>query len=157
MKRAVLILSLIHIWRCNRELPDSKIIFAHPFVSNPEAQITKNALPKEQDVYKRQVMMSMILSSYLTDKSLGIALIQPLILPPARAAVMGANTTSPIGMYRDFLQQLDDLKTPSRIAVADNQFYANYIAKLVDGKIVLENGSVFLPVSYTHLPPEMIG
>ena len=42
------------------------------------------------------VMMSMILSSYLTDKCLGIALIQPLILPPARAAFMGANTTSPI-------------------------------------------------------------
>lgn len=36
--------------RCNRELPDSKIIFAHPFVSNPEAQITKNALPKEQSI-----------------------------------------------------------------------------------------------------------
>lgn len=50
-----------------------------------------------------RVMMSMMLSSYLTDKCLGIALIQPLILPPARAAFMGANTTSPIGMYRDFL------------------------------------------------------
>lgn len=36
--------------RCNRELPDSKIIFAHPFVSNPQAQITKNALPKEQSI-----------------------------------------------------------------------------------------------------------
>lgn len=36
--------------RFNRELPDSKIIFAHPFVSNPEAQITKNALPKEQSI-----------------------------------------------------------------------------------------------------------
>lgn len=74
----------------------------------------------------------------------GFSKIQPLILPPARAAFMGANTTSPIGMYRDFLSQLDDLKTPSRVAIADNQFYANYIAKLVDGKIVLENGSVFL-------------
>ena len=38
--------------RCNKELPDSKIIFAHPFVSNPEAQITKNALPKEQSISK---------------------------------------------------------------------------------------------------------
>ena len=57
---------------------------------------------------------------------------------------MGANTTSPIGMYRDFLAQLDDLKTPSRIISPDNQFYANYIAKLADGEIVLENGSVFL-------------
>ena len=33
-------------------MPDSKIIFAHPFVSNPEAQITKNALPKEQSISK---------------------------------------------------------------------------------------------------------
>lgn len=58
--------------------------------------------PEDMD---SKIMMSIILSSYLTDKCLGIALIQPLILPPARAAFMGANTTSPIGMYRDFLQQ----------------------------------------------------
>ena len=43
--------------RCNRELPNSKIIFAHPFVINPEAQISKNDLPKEQStsqVYKQR-------------------------------------------------------------------------------------------------------
>lgn len=38
--------------RCNRELPNSKIIFAHPFVSNPETQISKNALPFEQSISK---------------------------------------------------------------------------------------------------------
>ena len=38
--------------RCNRELPDSKIIFAHPFVTNPEAQISKNLLPTEQSISK---------------------------------------------------------------------------------------------------------
>ena len=38
--------------RCNRELPDSKIIFAHPFVTNPEAQISKNLLPPEQSISK---------------------------------------------------------------------------------------------------------
>ena len=90
-------------------------------------------------------MMSYALAFYLASLFLGgIGKIHPLMLPPARAAFMGANTSSPIGMYRDFLKQLDDLKTPSRVAIADNQFYANYIAKLVDGKIVLENGSVFL-------------
>lgn len=90
-------------------------------------------------------MMSYALAFYLASLFFGgIGKILPLILPPARAAFMGANTSSPIGMYRDFLKQLDDLKTPSRVAIADNQFYANYIAKLVDGKIVLENGSVFL-------------
>lgn len=36
--------------RCNRELPDSKIIFAHPFVTNPEVQISKNALPPELSI-----------------------------------------------------------------------------------------------------------
>lgn len=90
------------------------------------------------------IIMSFALASFITEKCLSKGAVRPLILPPARAAFMGANTTSPIGMYRDFLQQLDDLKTPSRVAMADNQFYANYIAKLVDGKIVLENGSVFL-------------
>lgn len=38
--------------RCNRELPDSKIIFAHPFVTNPEAQISKNLLPTKQSISK---------------------------------------------------------------------------------------------------------
>ena len=38
--------------RCNRELPDSKIIFAHPFVTNPEAQISKNLSPTEQSISK---------------------------------------------------------------------------------------------------------
>lgn len=89
-------------------------------------------------------LMSFSLAFFFASLFCRIDKIRPLILPPARAAFMGANTTSPIGMYRDFLQQLDDLKTPSRVAIADNQFYANYIAKLVDGKIVLENGSVFL-------------
>lgn len=36
--------------RCNRELPHSKIIFAHPFVINPEAQISKNALSPDQSI-----------------------------------------------------------------------------------------------------------
>lgn len=90
------------------------------------------------------IIMSFALASFITEKCLSKGAVRPLILPPARAAFMGANTTSPIGMYRDFLQQLDDLKAPSRVAMADNQFYANYIVKLVDGKIVLENGSVFL-------------
>lgn len=36
--------------RCNKELPHSKIIFAHPFVTNPEVQISKNALPSEQSI-----------------------------------------------------------------------------------------------------------
>jgi replicative superfamily II helicase len=38
--------------RCNRELPHSKIIFAHPFVINPEAQISKNELPIKESISK---------------------------------------------------------------------------------------------------------
>lgn len=43
--------------RCNRELPNTKIIFAHPFVVNPEVQITKNSLSQEQsnsEVYNQR-------------------------------------------------------------------------------------------------------
>lgn len=43
--------------RCNRELPNTKIIFAHPFVVNPEVQITKNLLSQEQsnsEVYNQR-------------------------------------------------------------------------------------------------------
>ena len=98
--------------------------------------------PKDFD--DNALMMSFSLHGYLSQLCFGKNYLRPLILPPARAAFMGANTTSPIGMYRDFLAQLDDLKTPSRIISPDNQFYANYIAKLADGEIVLENGSVFL-------------
>ena len=96
------------------------------------------------DLEDNVLMMSFSLHGYLSKLCFGKNYLRPLILPPARAAFMGANTTSPIGMYRDFLAQLDDLKTPSRIISPDNQFYVNYIAKLADGEIVLENGSVFL-------------
>jgi len=96
------------------------------------------------DLEDNVLLMSYTLYDYLVGLCFGKSQLRPLILPPARAAFMGANTTSPIGMYRDFLAQLDDLKTPSRISLPDNQFYANYIAKLADGEIVLENGSVFL-------------
>lgn len=96
------------------------------------------------DLEDNVMMMSFSLHGYLAQLYFDKNYLRPLILPPARAAFMGANTTSPIGMYRDFLAQLDDLKTPSRIISPDNQFYANYIAKLADGEIVLENGSVFL-------------
>lgn len=90
-------------------------------------------------------LMSIALSGYFTQECLGIRYVRSLILPPARAAFMGAsNSSSPIGMYREFLRQLDDLKTPSRTQNADLQFYANYIAKLADGHLVVENGSVFL-------------
>ena len=43
--------------RCNRELPNTKIIFAHPFVVNPEVQITKNLFSQEQsnsEVYNQR-------------------------------------------------------------------------------------------------------
>lgn len=96
------------------------------------------------DLEDNVLMMSFSLHGYLAQLCFDKNYLRPLILPPARAAFMGANTTSPIGMYRDFLTQLDNLKTPSRIISPDNQFYANYIAKLADGEIVLENGSVFL-------------
>ena len=96
------------------------------------------------DLEDNILMMSFSLHGYLSELCFGKNYLRPLILPPARAAFMGANTTSPIGMYRDFLAQLDDLKTPSRTISPDNQFFVNYIAKLSDGEIVLENGSVFL-------------
>ena len=96
------------------------------------------------DLEDNILMMSFSLHGYLSELCFGKNYLRPLILPPARAAFMGANTTSPIGMYRDFLAQLDDLKTPSRIISPDNQFFVNYIAKLADGEIVLANGSVFL-------------
>lgn len=38
--------------RCSRELPDAKMLFAHPFIENPEAQIDKNRLSKEKSSYK---------------------------------------------------------------------------------------------------------
>ena len=96
------------------------------------------------DLEDNVLMMSFSLHGYLSKLCFGKNYLRPLILPPARAAFMGANTTSPIGMYRDFLAQLDDLKTPSRTISPDNQFFVNYIAKLSDGEIVLDNGSVFL-------------
>lgn len=38
----------IAVRRINKHFPDAKIIFAHPFIENPEAQFSKHQLPSEQ-------------------------------------------------------------------------------------------------------------
>lgn len=90
------------------------------------------------------LLMSITLNKYLAEKIFNQPYFFQLLLPPARAAFIGSNTTTPIGMYREFLRQFDDLKTPSRVASPDIQLYSNYIARLVDGKIVVENGNIFI-------------
>ncbi len=101
----------------------------------------------------KSLLMANSLAAYLAKICFAKPSLSPLIFPPARAAFMGANMTSFIGMYRDFLKQLDDLKTPAREMNADVQFYANYIAKLADGRLVTENGSLNLQLeSGTQIP-----
>lgn len=131
------------------EIDDDKSIEMKRLHDEDASGFTRYSINGDIDVFPLDLednvlMMSFSLHGYLSELCFGKNYLRPLILPPARAAFMGANTTSPIGMYRDFLAQLDDLKTPSRIISPDNQFYVNYIAKLADGEIVLENGSVFL-------------
>lgn len=90
------------------------------------------------------LLMSITLAKYLSNQIFGLYYVRQLLLPPARAAFIGSNMTTSIGMYREFLRQFDDLKTPTRMAAPDLQLYSNYIAKLVDGKIVVENGNIFI-------------
>lgn len=87
------------------------------------------------------------LSRYFVELLWGKTLLTPILFPPARAAFMGANMTSSIGMYRDFLNQLNDLKTPAIQESKDVQFFANYISKLVDGNLVVDNGNVYLQIN----------
>ena len=131
------------------EIDDDKPVEMKRLHDEDASGFTRYSINGDIDVFPLDLednilMMSFSLHGYLSELCFGKNYLRPLILPPARAAFMGANTTSPIGMYRDFLAQLDDLKTPSRIISPDNQFFVNYIAKLSDGEIVLENGSVFL-------------
>lgn len=131
------------------EIDDDKPVEMKRLHNEDASGFTRYSINGDIDVFPLDLednvlMMSFSLHGYLSELCFGKNYLRPLILPPARAAFMGANTTSPIGMYRDFLAQLDDLKTPSRTISPDNQFFVNYIAKLSDGEIVLENGSVFL-------------
>lgn len=131
------------------EIDDDKPVEMKRLHDEDALEFTRYSINGDIDVFPLDLednvlMMSFSLHGYLSELCFGKNYLRPLILPPARAAFMGANTTSPIGMYRDFLAQLDDLKTPSRNISPDNQFFVNYIAKLADGEIVLENGSVFL-------------
>lgn len=131
------------------EQDDDMPIVLEKLESEKLSGLTRVSINGQIEVYPFEIednnfLFSLALKGYLAEKCLGLSYIRPLILPPARAAFMGANTTSPIGMYRDFLSQLDDLKTPSRVVNTDIQFYTSYISKLADGKIVLENGSVYL-------------
>lgn len=91
-----------------------------------------------------RMMVCYSLHTYLVNLVFGKRLLRSLIFPPARAAFMGGNMTSSVGMYRDFLEQLDWLKTPQRTQNADRQMYLNAISKMVDGRVVIENGSIYL-------------
>ena len=102
----------------------------------------KYILPSEH--ISKTFLVAHSLSNYFTEKLWGKKWLNSLLLPPARAAFMGAEMTSSIGMYREFLSQLNDLKTPPVQEPKDTQFFANCISKLVEGKIVIDNGNVLV-------------
>lgn len=104
---------------------------------------TKYIMPAD-DISKAYILAH-CLSRHFRKRLFDKDSMSPLFLPPARAALMGSGTaSSSIGMYREFLSQFTDLKTPSQKPNEDNQFFASCIAKLSDGSIVTTDGSVSL-------------
>lgn len=93
----------------------------------------------------RSLFISFALSRYLCKILLGREPYAPYIFPPARAAFMGGNgMTSSVGMYREFLDQLSGLKTPSKTEEPADQFFVSMIRRLSDGQITIKDGDVFL-------------
>lgn len=86
------------------------------------------------------------LSNNLFEKRL-----KSIIFPPARAAFMGANfstlktTTASVGMYNEFLKDLDSIRSPRQIK-KDDAFFKNAIRSLIRGELVDEKGELYLKI-----------
>lgn len=89
--------------------------------------------------------LSYILSRFLTKRILDRNFVMPFIFPPARAAFVGGKqTSSSVGMYAEYNNQLAMLMRTATNGQNDDQFFKSMISKLVDGEIITEENEVLV-------------
>lgn len=92
-------------------------------------------------------------SHYLIKK----AFINAILLPPARAALMGAtiNSTNAImstGMYKEFVNALDWILSASYKEIEIPAYLTNSLEDILRGKLIKQEGRLYYTVNDTRLP-----
>lgn len=81
----------------------------------------------------------------------------PILMPPARAAFMGAKNAlqsfNGIGMYAKFIKFYDYLTDAPLRKNPDEQFYQSMIRRLIGGDLELENGQAYVRISTNNRIP----
>lgn len=96
---------------------------------------------------KLHLPVNVALEFFFSKKLFGKKL-RSILFPPARGAFIGANFTmqrsvASIGMYREFLEDMDYIRS-SRPRKNDTQFFESVVSPLLNGRLLEEKGDLYL-------------
>ncbi len=102
---------------------------------------------------KLDIITTVALESFFCRKLFGKRL-RSLIFPPARGAFMGANfsTQRPLaslGMYREFLEDLDYIRSIHQ-KKSDTQFFESVVGTFLKGRLLDEKGDMYLELPHNE-------
>lgn len=132
------------------EVPDDLSITVTSSLVNDFRQVTVNSMstyfPKDYDDWT--VLYGISLSKFLTSIIFSKDSLYHYMMPPARAAFMGAKNAksafSGIGMYERFITFNDYVSSVSQRKSQDDQFFKSMIRRLTNGEIIVTNGQTYL-------------
>ena len=131
-------------------VPDDLSITVTSSLVEDFRQVTVNGMstyyPKDYDDWT--VLYGISLSKFLTSIIFNKDSLYHYMMPPARAAFMGAKNAksafSGIGMYERFITFNDYVTSVSQRKNQDDQFFKSMIKRLTSGEITVTNGQTYL-------------
>lgn len=132
------------------DIPDDLTITLTSSLVEDFRQIIINGVPyyypKDYDDWV--VLYGLSLNRFLTSLIFSKEALYHYMMPPARAAFMGAKNAksafSGIGMYEQFISFNDYASSVSQRKSQDDQFFNSMIKRLTNGEIIVTNGQTYL-------------
>lgn len=102
-------------------------------------------------------LLAIISQGYLSESLLNIGYQRNMLLPPARAALMGAsisttNAIMSIGMYKEFVEVLDLVLSASYNETLCPPYLLDAISDILKGNLVRQDGRLYYEFNGTKLP-----
>ena len=141
------------------EIPDELQIKVTTSVEKSFRRISVNGMPSffPKDLSNWVMMFTSALNDYFSHIIYNRKLIIPYLMPPARAAFMGAKNAQSafngIGMYEKFIYFNDTASSVAERKNPDDQFFKSLIKRLTNGEIEVINGQTFLRISSGKVIP----
>lgn len=131
-------------------VPDDLSITVTSSMVEELRKITVNGMssffPKDYNDWRMMYVIG--LNKFLTSIIFNKELLIHYLMPPARAAFMGAKNAQSafngIGMYERFISFNDAVTAVAQRKVQDDQFFKSMIMRLTNGEIIVINGQTYL-------------